>query len=145
MYNPFMEHKFTPGVDYPAIACGVYIMNQEGKFLMLLRSDKARNDKRMWGIPGGLVEFGEKIEDAIVRETVEECGLKVSNLELVGYYTHLIPEMSAHFVTIQFKTMKYSGVPKIGEPEKFLDIGWFDKDDLPDNTSVVVREMIGKL
>ncbi len=120
-------------------------MNEEGKFLMLLRSDKAGNDKRMWGIPGGLVEFGEKVEDAIRRETFEECGLQIQNLELIGHYTHLIPEMNAHFVTVQFKTTAYLGNEKIGEPEKFTNIGWFDKDNLPQNTSVVVREMVGKL
>lgn len=140
-----MNAPLIPGKDYPAIACGVYVFNLEGKFLMLLRSEKARNDKHMWGIPGGLVEFGESIEQAIVRETYEETNLHITDIQLVIPYTHIIPETNSHFVSLIFKTRTYTGIPHILEAEKFIDLQWFSPNDLPRNISIVVRDSLDKV
>lgn len=139
-----MKDRLIPGIHYPAVACGVFIFNTTGQFLMLLRSENARNDKGMWGIPGGLVEFGEKVEDAVIREAKEECGLDINNLELKTYYSHLIQEQKAHFLSLLFVTTQYIGEAKIGELEKFIDIAWFFPNALPKNTSIVVTSAIQK-
>ncbi|OHA14938.1 MAG: hypothetical protein A3A10_02415 [Candidatus Tagabacteria bacterium RIFCSPLOWO2_01_FULL_42_9] len=75
----------------------VIIEDSEGKIL-LTRSPKWHNK---WIMPGGHVEAGEKIEEALIREAEEEVGLKLESLgiiafgELVGSKDYHRP---AHFI-----------------------------------------------
>lgn len=140
-----MKALLTPGIDYPALACGTLIWNEKHEFLMLLRSEQARNDRGMWGLPGGLVDFGEKVEDAAKRESKEEVGVDIQKLHHIGYVNHFIGDSQSHFVSIIFTVDAYTNVPKIIEKHKFTDIGWFAPDQLPSNTSSVVVDVVHNL
>ncbi|HBM4265708.1 TPA: NUDIX domain-containing protein, partial [Listeria innocua] len=59
-----------------------YFINTEGKILL-----QKRNDKNMWGFPGGAIELGESFEEAIIREYFEETGLRVKVKSLIGIYS----------------------------------------------------------
>ena len=56
------------GVDFIGVSVGAMIVNDRGKLLLCKRSKTARNEQGQWEIPGGEVEFGEKLTDAIHRE-----------------------------------------------------------------------------
>jgi ADP-ribose pyrophosphatase YjhB (NUDIX family) len=58
------------------------IQDAEGRILLQRRSDNG-----LWGLPGGSVEIGESVQEAIVREVREETGLTVEVLRLVGVYS----------------------------------------------------------
>ncbi|MBI2561507.1 MAG: NUDIX domain-containing protein [candidate division NC10 bacterium] len=58
------------------------ISNGEGKILLQRRSDNG-----LWGLPGGSVEIGESVRDAIIREVQEETGLTVEVVRLIGVYS----------------------------------------------------------
>ena len=62
----------------PTAVC-VILRNQEGRLLAVSRKD----DPEAMGLPGGSIEPGETPEEAIVRETREETGLEISNLQEV--------------------------------------------------------------
>lgn len=67
-----MERKFF-------VAVKALLFNQ-GKFLLVKRSDKARGEHHYWELPGGRMEFGETPENALQRELMEETGLSVNIL-----------------------------------------------------------------
>lgn len=68
----------------PLILAGaaVLILNEQGELLMLLRTDNG-----CWGVPGGSMEPGERLEETAARETLEECGLHVRGLALLGVFS----------------------------------------------------------
>ena len=63
------------GIDYIGVGSGAIIVNREGKVFLAKRGRDARNESGKWEFPGGGVEFGERLEDALVREVREEYGL----------------------------------------------------------------------
>lgn len=71
-------------LDPKVVACSVVEM--DGKILLLKRSINPQRGK--WVIPGGYVDRGEAVEDAALRETEEECGLKVRIQDLLGVYSY---------------------------------------------------------
>lgn len=84
----------------PRLAVDI-IITHEDKVLLI----KRRNPPfaGMWALPGGMVEYGETVEDAAKREALEETGIKVSNLTLVGVYSDPSRDPRGHVVSICFK------------------------------------------
>jgi ADP-ribose pyrophosphatase YjhB (NUDIX family) len=64
----------------PLVGVGAVIV-QEGRVLLVQRGREPM--KGRWTIPGGLIEIGESLLEAVVRETREETGLEVEPIELV--------------------------------------------------------------
>ena len=62
-------------------ACAI-IFDDDGKVLLERRSDNG-----FWGLPGGAVEVGESVEQAVKREVMEETALLVEVKRLVGVYS----------------------------------------------------------
>lgn len=61
----------------------VVLQDSAGRILL-----QRRTDFPWWGLPGGVLEYGEAIETCARRELREETGLEAGNLRLVGIYTH---------------------------------------------------------
>ena len=88
---------------FPKATVGAYIFNSKGE-LFLMNSPK-------WGdlliVPGGHIEYGEKIEDALKREVKEETGLDVENIEQIDVINMIEPDQftirKAHFIGLQLK------------------------------------------
>ncbi len=72
------------GVVTPRLGGDAAIFDDEGRVLLMLRTDNQR-----WCMPGGLAEVGETSEQSVIREAQEETGLEVEILELVGVFTAL--------------------------------------------------------
>jgi mutator protein MutT len=117
------------GIDYIGVGVGAAIFNKEGKLLVTLRGEKAKNERGKWEIPGGSVEFGETFEQAIKREIKEELGIEIEVLELLGICDHIIPDEHQHWVSPTYICKITKGVPKIHEPEKCAAVGWFTSEE----------------
>ena len=79
-------------------------------------------------IPGGFVEVGEKVEDALVREMKEETNLDVEILRLLGVYSDPDRDPRFHTVSITFVCKAY-GEPKAQSDAKEVKV--FKIEEIP--------------
>jgi len=76
--------EFIFYLDPKVVACS--ISELDGAIVLLRRGISSQKGK--WVIPGGYVDRGEEVKAAAVRETEEECGLKVEIKDLLGVYSY---------------------------------------------------------
>lgn len=120
----------------PGLGVGVMVV-KENKILLGLRNpDKVKASSELqgqgtWTMPGGKVEFMEKLVDAARRELEEETGLKAKKLDFLCISDDMTD--TAHYVTAGFIVREYTGEVQTMEPETILEWKWFDLNDLPSN------------
>jgi 8-oxo-dGTP diphosphatase len=81
----------------PELCVGA-IVTHNGCLLLVQRGTEP--GKGLWSVPGGRVEFGETMAEAVVREVAEETALAVAVTSVVGWVERLSPEY--HFVIVDF-------------------------------------------
>lgn len=132
----------TPGIDYIGVGCGALIINDKKETLLLKRGVKSKNQAGYWSKPGGTVEFGEKIEDTIRREIMEEFGVEIELIKFLGFTNHIMKEENQHWLSISYLAKIIKGEPKNLEPEKHDEIRWFKLNNLPDKLAQTTSEII---
>lgn len=96
------------------------ITNDEGKVLLL----KANYGNHHWGLPGGALEPGETIHQALARECLEELGQEVQIQYLSGVYYHGAYESQAFIFRVTLSS------PNIILSSEHSDYGFFEIDGL---------------
>ncbi len=127
------------GIDYIGVGVGALILDEQGRLFLSRRGPKAKNERGLWEFPGGSMEFGETLAEALKREMREEYGIQIVVGELLDVVDHILPEEGQHWVSPTFICTVASGVPTILEPEKCSEIGWFLPDQAPENLTQVTR------
>jgi len=128
-----------PGKHYIGVGVGGIITGSDGRILLARRSSAARNQRGQWENPGGALEFGERFEDAIVREIREELDIEVVPEGLLRVVNHIIPADHQHWVSPTFVCRHIRGVPHINEPLKCSAVEWFALNDLPEPLTAISR------
>jgi 8-oxo-dGTP diphosphatase len=86
-----------------------------------------------WSLPGGVLECGETLREAVAREAREETGLLVETGEMLGVYERLIRDderrVRYHYVLLDFLCHAVGGELKAGSDA--ADVRWFTRDELP--------------
>jgi 8-oxo-dGTP pyrophosphatase MutT (NUDIX family) len=131
----------------PLLLCGpaVIFLNRENRVLLHHRADNGT-----WGLPGGALELGERLEEAAVREAREEVGLTCHSLELLGIYSG--PELyychphgdEVHNVTVAYLCRDFSGTVVVN-PAEGTEAAFFGIDEFPDPISPPIRVVIDDL
>jgi 8-oxo-dGTP diphosphatase len=116
----------------PRVVVGVaaVIWNNQGEVLLIRRAKAPR--KGEWSLPGGKVEFGETLIEAVRREALEETDLVIEVLGMVDV-VESVREADAgspdgHYVLIDFGAKVVSGTAKAGSDA--LDARWFTLDEI---------------
>jgi ADP-ribose pyrophosphatase len=129
--------------DSPLVGVGAIIV-ADGRVLLVKRGHPPLAGE--WSIPGGMLEVGERVREAVVREVLEETGLMVETADLLGVYDRILRDGSGkthyHFVLIDFLCRRLAGEPQAaGDAE---DVRWFSREEaeklpLPQDTAEVIR------
>lgn len=119
---PFLMSYKSPNLTVD----GVILRKRE--ILLIKRGNEPFKNK--WALPGGFVEYGEKTEDAVLREILEETGLKTSIKNIVGVYSDPDRDPRGHTVSIVYLLESCGGSLKGGDDAS--DAKFFNVEDLPD-------------
>lgn len=105
------------------------VIIRDGKILLGERI--GAHGANTWATPGGHLEMGEEIAACAIRETLEETGLKVSDVSQLGFSNDVFNPLNKHYVTLYVVANGIEGEPTIMEPNKCLGWQWFASDELP--------------
>lgn len=131
----------------PSVGVGGVVV-RDGSVLLIRRGKEPLRGR--WVVPGGTVELGETLEEAIVREMEEETGLLVEPLEVLTVFD-LIRRVGGrvvyHHVIVDFLCRWRSGEAKAASDA--LDVAWARPDDLerfdlPRKALEVVQDAFGR-
>ncbi len=127
-----------PNAPQPRVGIGVMIL-KDGKVLLGKRKN-AHGDGE-YSFPGGHLEHLESFEDAVRRETREECGLEIGNprFQMAFNMREYAPK---HYVGIGYVAEWAGGEPQVLEPEKCAGWDWYALDALPSPLFAGSRFMI---
>jgi mutator protein MutT len=131
----------------PLIGVGAVAI-KDGKILLIRRAFEPGKGK--WSIPGGLVEIGETLSNACVREMEEETGIKIQVLELINGFDMIVPDESGkikyHYVLIDFLARPVGGTEK--SSIEVLEMKWVTyeetrKMDMTNSARKALQELFG--
>jgi len=100
----------------------------DGKIVLIERGHEPFKGKFV--LPGGIVEYGERVEDCVVREMKEETGLDTRVIALSGVYSEPDRDPRGHFITIAFNLDVIGG--KLVAGDDAAGVHLFEVDDLPE-------------
>ncbi|MBL4937859.1 NUDIX hydrolase [Clostridium sp. YIM B02515] len=83
-----------------------------------------KSPRRGWEFPGGMVEPGESLQEALIREIFEESGIYVTITGFIGVYKNI----KSDIVNIDFCCKYKSGIPATSEES--LEVDWFHMDEV---------------
>ncbi len=129
----------------PLVGVGGLVLDG-GKVLLVKRAKQPSRGE--WSIPGGLVELGETLHEAVVREVHEETGLIVEPQALVKLVERIIPDEKGgiryHYILADYLCTVVGGEKKAGTDA--LDCSWVSRADLKRyNLAPVTAELIQEI
>jgi len=129
--------------EYPEapLVSATALVVHEGKVLVIRRANEPGKGK--WSFPGGLVELGERVVDAVKREVKEEVGLDIEVLKCVGVADNIIGEsgrIKYHYVILGFLARPLNLDVKANE--EVLEWRWMSKEELLKSDSTKTAKIL---
>ncbi len=117
------------------------IIKKNNKILALKRSSEEEHRPGCWDLPGGKLEFGEKLLKCLKREVKEETSLKVYNFIPLGVITELDSKNNIFWVKIGYVANHIKGDVKISE--EHTDFKWVtEKEFMKLRSASYLREFV---
>jgi len=121
------------------VGVGVCVI-RNGKFLIGKRLNS--HGDNTYSFPGGHMEFGESWNETAIRETLEETGLEISNLRLLGITNDIFKKENKHYITIFVVADCPTGEPELLEPNKCSGWYWLDVETLPEERFLPLEHLL---
>jgi ADP-ribose pyrophosphatase YjhB (NUDIX family) len=129
------NNKFQRNI-LPAVAAA--ILNNKEEILL-----QRRRDVNQWCVISGHVEFGETIEEAVLREVMEETNAKGKILRLIGIYsspdsqTYHYANKSIQYITSYFQVQLESELDLSFSNNETKELRFFSKDNIPRELALI--------
>lgn len=136
--NNFVKYGAKPDLTVDGI---IFVNNR-----LVLIKRKYDPFKDYYAFPGGFVEYGETVENAIIREVEEETGLKTKIKKLIGVYSKPERDPRGHTVSIVYELLVVGGEIKEGSDAKNVEL--FEKNDIPKlafDHNMILKEVLHML
>lgn len=132
-YIKVMSENLSP--RNPAVGVGC-IPVHNGRVLLV------RNHRGLWSTPGGLLDFGESPVETAARETKEETGVTVRQLEFVAVTNDIIEASGKHYVTIWFRGEVDDPTLSVNDISEIAEARWCEIDSLPSPRHVYFENLL---
>lgn len=129
----------------PMVGVGVITFNHENKVLLVKRGNEP--SQGLWSLPGGLVELGERVREAGIREVKEECNIDIEPQDVVSVVDLILEDAEGkvkyHYILIDYLA-KYLG-GELKPQSDVSDAGWFSRLEIAElNIPEVTRGVLEK-
>lgn len=122
---------------HPLVGVGGVVVH-EGRVLLVRRGHEPL--KGEWSIPGGMVELGERLEDGVRRELMEETGLEVEPVAEIGAFDRIArerasagatgePRVQYHYVIVDYVCRLARGT--LAPASDVVDARWVARREVP--------------
>jgi len=141
-----MQREFP---EVPLVGIGAIII-EDSRVVLVKRLHPPL--QAQWSIPGGVLEVGELVREAAIREAREETGLTVEPGELLGVYDRVLRNIEErvqyHYVLIDFLCRRIAG--DLAAASDAAEVRWFTREELPalrlaEDTLDVIRKGFARL
>ena len=141
-----MQREFP---ETPLVGIGAIII-EDARVVLIKRAHPPLQAE--WSIPGGVLEVGELVREAAIREAREETGLTVDPGELLGVYDRVLRDANQrvqyHYVLIDFFCRRVAG--ELAAASDAAEVRWFRREELPglklaDDTLEVIQKGFAEL
>ncbi|MEU1574852.1 NUDIX hydrolase [Streptomyces collinus] len=120
--------------EKPGISAAVIV--KDGRVLMVRR--RVSESELMWQFPAGQIEPGEAAEDAAVRETVEETGLVVTAIRLLGERVHPKTDRAMSYTACEV----VQGEARVVDEEELDAVAWVSHSEITDYVPEPLHEKV---
>ena len=111
---------------HPVTGTTIIPVLPDGRIVLIQRSDSGK-----WGLPGGMIDWGEDIPNAASRELKEETGLRLVKIRgLQGVYSDPQRDPRIHSISVLLE-VEAEGELEPTDKLEILQVKAFDKDELP--------------
>ncbi|HEV3512346.1 MAG TPA: NUDIX hydrolase [Candidatus Sulfotelmatobacter sp.] len=121
-----MKREFP---EFPLVGVGAIIIRDD-RVLLVKRAHPPIQGQ--WSIPGGVLEVGELVREAAIREAREETGLIVEPADLLGVYDRILrneeQRVQYHYVLIDFLCRPVGG--ELRAASDAAEVRWFMREEL---------------
>lgn len=128
----YFDDPHAPAANSLVVAVAVLVRDDEGRLLMIQRSDNG-----LWALPGGAQDIGETTRDAAIREVCEETGIAIEITGISGIFSdprHVIAyddgEVRQEF-SIVFRGRPVDDSSAVRQSEESTDVAWVDPAEVP--------------
>jgi ADP-ribose pyrophosphatase YjhB (NUDIX family) len=115
--------------ERPFLAVSAAIL-RAGKFLIVRRARPPAHG--LYSLPGGVVEAGERLTEAVIREIAEETGMRIEPVALAGFRETIVRDaenrVERHFVILCFAAHWRGGEPELNE--ELSEAQWMEPSEL---------------